>query len=483
MSFLFHRYIKVPNLRSMIKNTILIPVFILLAVSGCSSQLNLTKREQNTAQAPERWQQAVADKVRSVEGSWLQQLQQPQIFELVDKALANNQSLLQLAYDVDIKQQQLEAEGASLWPSLDLSANSGRNRNNRPVGYSNASSVNLEAAYEIDLWGKLSASKREARLNFLVQEAQYEQARQQLVADVVNAWFNVITQKKLLALYEQRKELAKSNLEIIESGYRQGLNEALDVYLTRNELNNERSRIASQKAEYLQSIRTLERLLGDYPSAELMVTADLPVIEHTLPLGIPSELITRKPSLMASWYQLLGSDAALAYAHKQRFPSLRLTASLGDSTSDFDDLFSPSGLAWSLFGGLTMPLFQGGRLKANETAAEYAVKREEQRYLQQLYDAFTDVENAITQEQSLISRYETTVEAEKNARAAEQLSFEQYQKGLVSYATVLEAQNRSFEAQSSVIEIKNQMIGNRIALHIALGGDFAAPKNDNETSL
>ena len=467
----------------MVKANFFIIVVVVLGVSACSSQLNLIKRAQNAAHTPEAWRQAVAKEVRSVEGNWLQQLQQPQVFELVDKALVNNQSLLQQAYEVEIKQQQLKAEGASLWPSLDLSASSGRNRNNRPVSYSNSNSVSLEAAYEIDLWGKLSASKREASLNYLVQKSLYEQARQQLVADVVSAWFNVITQQKLLALFEQRATLAERNVEIIESGYRQGLNEALDVYLTRNELNNERSRIAAQKAEYLQSVRTLERLLGDYPSAELVVSAELPLLKQSIPLGLPSELITRKPSLLASWYQLLASDAALAYAHKQRFPSLRLTASLGDSSQDFDDLFSPSSLAWSLLGGVTMPLFQGGRLKANETAAEFVVKREEQRYLQQLYDAFGDVENAITQEQALMSRYQTTIKAEENAQAAEQLAFEQYQNGLVSYTTVLDAQNRSFEAQSSVIEIKNQLIGNRIALHIALGGDFAAPENDNEKPL
>lgn len=467
----------------MLKTNFFIVALVIFGLTACSSQLNLTKREQSPVQVPEEWPHTMANEVRAVEGNWLQQLQQPQLFELVDKALANNQTLLQQAYEVDIKQQQLEAEGAALWPSLDLSASSGRNHNNRPANYSNSSSVSLEAAYEIDLWGKLSDSQREARLSYLVQKSHYQQARQQLVADVARAWFNVITQQKLLALFEQRAILAERDLEIIESGYRQGLNEALDVYLTRNELNNERSRIAAQKAEYLQSVRILERLLGDYPSAELVVSAELPLLKQPIPLGLPSELITRKPSLMASWYQLLASDAALAYAHKQRFPSLRLTASLGDSSQDFDDLFSPSRLAWSLFGGVAMPLFQGGRLKANESAAEFVVKREEQRYLQQLYDAFGDVENAITQERALMSRYQTTIKAEENAQAAEGLAFEQYQNGLVSYTTVLDAQSRSFDAQSSVIEIKNQLIGNRIALHIALGGDFSAPENDNEKLL
>ncbi|MEL4382916.1 TolC family protein, partial [Shewanella algae] len=91
------------------------------------------------------------------------------------------------------------------------------------------------------------------------------QSRQQLVAEVVSGWFNVITAQQLLELYKQREKIAEQNLAIIESGYRQGLNEALDVYLTRNELNTERSNIAEQQATLTESIRVLERLTGEYP--------------------------------------------------------------------------------------------------------------------------------------------------------------------------------------------------------------------------
>ena len=180
---------------------------------------------------------------------------------------------------------------------------------------------------------------------------------------------------------------------------------------------------------------------------------------------------------MASWYQLLSTDANLAYAHKQRFPSLNLSATLGDSADRVSDLFSPSNLAWSLVGSISSPLFDAGRLSADEEAARLAVLRQEQVYLASLYDAFNEVETAISQEQSLQQRYQATLKAQENAIAAEQLSFEQYQSGLVTYTTVLDAQDRSFDAQSSVIEIKNQLIINRINLHIALGGDFSQPTN------
>ena len=452
-----------------------------ILLSACASQPTHHERVVELETVPSAWQQLPSgDKVLAVEDNWLQQLHDPQVFTLVEQALAYNQAILQAGYDVAIKEQQLIAAGADLWPSLDLSTRASRSKDNRPVNYNNASSASLELSYEVDLWGKLSSSERQANLEYLAEKATFSQSKQQLVADVVSGWFDVITNQKLLELYKQREQNAEQNLSIIESGYRQGLNEALDVYLARNELNTERSNIAAQQATLTKSIRDLERLTGQYPTGALSVSADLPLLENTIPLGLPSELITRKPELMASWYQLLSTDAGLAYAHKQRFPSLNLSASISDSTDRMSDLFSPSSLAWSLIGSISMPLFEGGRLKANEEQARLNVKRQEQAYLATLYDAFNDVETAISQEQALKVRYEKTLEAQENAIAAERLSFEQYQSGLVTYSTVLDAQDRSFNAQSSVIELKNQLIKNRINLHIALGGDFSAANSEVE---
>ncbi|MBU76847.1 MAG: RND transporter [Pseudoalteromonadaceae bacterium] len=450
-----------------------------ILLSACASQTTHNERVAELEALPSTWQQLPTDnKILAVEDNWLQQLQDPQVFNLVEQALAHNQAILQAGYDVAIKEQQLIAAGADLWPSLDLSTRASRSKDNRPVSYNNASSASLELSYEVDLWGKLSASERQANLEYLAEKATFSQSKQQLVADVVSGWFDVITNHKLLELYKQREQNAEKNLDIIESGYRQGLNEALDVYLARNELNTERSNIAAQQATLTKSIRDLERLTGQYPAGALSVSADLPLLENTIPLGLPSELITRKPELMASWYQLLSNDAGLAYAHKQRFPSLNLSASISDSTDRVSDLFSPSSLAWSLIGSISMPLFEGGRLKANEEQARLSVKRQEQAYLATLYDAFNEVETAISQEQALKVRYEKTLEAQENAIAAERLSFEQYQSGLVTYTTVLDAQDRSFNAQSSVIELKNQLIKNRINLHIALGGDFSEANSE-----
>lgn len=447
----------------------------LLFLLGACSNFTAVDRTLRQPVLPGNWQQQ--NPYLAVQDNWLNEFNQPELHTLVEKALGNNQNLQQQAYQTQIEEQRVLVSGATVWPGLDLSVRTARSKNVATDSYQTSSTASLNLAYEVDLWGKLSAAQRQANLNYLVQKATFEQAKQQLVADVVVAWFNQLSSKQLVLLYAARVGNAEQNLDIIEQGYQQGLNAALDVYLARNNLNSERSRLSQQQALQLDSIRALERLMGDYPSAQLTINADIPLISNNVPAGLPSELITRKPQLEASWYALLAKDAALAYAHKQRFPSLNLSASLSDSGESLSEVLSPSRLAWSLIGSLSAPLFEGGRLKAIENIALLSLKQSEQQYLHTLYSAFNTVESALSQEQSLLQRYEATLAARDNAVIAEQLSFEQYQSGLVTYTTVLDAQGRSYDAQSALIDLKNQLIANRVKLHVALGGDFSTTNN------
>lgn len=171
--------------------------------------------------------------------------------------------------------------------------------------------------------------------------------------------------------------------------------------------------------------------------------------------------------------ELLASDAALAIAHKQRFPGLLIQASAGDSRRSLSDLLQGS-LAWSLAAGLTQPLFNAGRLEAGETRARARVEELEQRYLEQLFIAFAEVETALGRHQALQRQYGQYQQAERNALLAEELAFEQYRKGLVEYSTVLEAQRRSLDAQTSVIQTRRDLLQNRVALYRALGGGLDA---------
>lgn len=452
-------------------------LFFSLFLLSCSNTSEIDEKLTSPS-VPDNWQES--NQALAVENNWLAQLDNPQVQQLVSKALATNHQFAMQAYSLEIAEQQLIVSGSQLWPELDLAFRSGRNKDNQTASYANSNSLNFNLSYEVDIWGKLSAADQVSNYNYLAQKAIFEQYKQQLVVDVVTTWFSVIEAEKLLNLYQNRVKNSQQNLAIIEAGYNSGLTAALDVYLTRNDLNNELTRVSEQTTIKTKLVRKLERLIGEYPKGELLVSANLPLLTNDIPVGLPSELISRKPALKASWYQLLSQDAGLAYAHKQRFPSIILSGSIGDSTADISDLLSGSSLAWSLLGSVTAPIFNAGRLKANEEKTRLELRQGERQYLDTLYNAFSDVENAITTENSLKESYNTMLQAQENAKIASTLSFEQYQSGLVTYTTVLDAQKRSFEAQTTLIKIKNQLIANRINLHFSLGGDFSTPSLENK---
>ena len=283
-----------------------------------------------------------------------------------------------------------------------------------------------------------------------------------------------MAERQLLELFSQRLINLEQNLEIIERGYRQGINAALDVYLTRDTVERERARVAEQRQRLREAIIGLQVFVARYPDGDLDIQIDLPVLDSPIPAGLPSELLTRRPDVQQAWLALLAADAGLAVAHKQRFPRIGLVASTSDVSEQLTDLLNGSTLAWSLLGNVAQPVFNAGRLAAAEAQARARVAQAEERYLDRLFVSFSEVENAISRQTSLADRYRALLESEKSAVAAYSLSFEQYQRGLVTYTTVLESQRRAFDAQTTVLDLRNQLLQNRIGLHLALGGAFAA---------
>jgi outer membrane protein, multidrug efflux system len=447
-----------------------------LTADGLSGELT---EELKTITAPEQWYGASSSIAQAIAASstlqaWLTSFNDQHLLDLVNQAFARNYQLSQLSYAAEIKKIQLLNAGTQLWPDLSINLAESRRRAGGSGNVTSDANVELKLHYELDVWGKLSANEQQANLAWLAQQANLEQAQQQLAANVASAWYATVAAQQLWQLALQRAENSEQNLTIIESGYQQGLNAALDVYLARNELNTALSNVAKQHDNLLLHNRTLGSLLAVYPSDEFELSSQqLPMITDSIPAGTPLDMIKRKPEIRASWYQLLAQDAALALAHKQRFPSFNFSASLANNQSSFIELFSSTNLAWSLLGSLSAPLFQAGRLKNNEQIARLTLKQTEQQYLQTLHQAVTQVENALTSETSLQQRVVLQQKAKENAQAAYKLAFEQYQLGLAIYTTVLDAQNRWFDAQSNLLQLQGQLIDNRIALFVALGGDFS----------
>ena len=446
---------------------------ILTSVAGGCTHSAITP-DAIDPQVPEEWQRGGT--AGEAELNWLAAFNHPQVTTLVDEAIANNYVLHQERARLYQAEQSVVITRANRFPTLDVSLDASRRgfEDNSGARVTTQSvNASLDARWEVDLWGKLSKKQQAAQLQYSAQQAQLESAERDLAAATAGAFFEVLEAKQLLEVTKRRLDSTIVTQDIVASGYRQGLNDALDLYLAKNQVERQEASYAQQEQTLIETIADLQLALARYPDGHMAIEHELPLITDPIPAGLPSELLMRRSDVQEAWLNLLAADADLAAAHKDRFPSLSLVGSGGVATVEFADLLSGEGTAWSLVGGLTQPLFNAGRLAAVEEQALARVQIAEQQYLDLVYRAFASVENAISRSASLKQRYESFLEAEKNSSAALNLALEQYQRGLISYTTVLESQRQAFDAEATVVELKNQLLQNRIGLYQALGGEFS----------
>jgi NodT family efflux transporter outer membrane factor (OMF) lipoprotein len=447
-------------------------LFTALSLTACSH--SAISPEVRDLAVPSKW--ARDDVTSAANLNWLSDFESPVLTDLVAEALGSNYRLEQERIRVAQAEQSVVIVGANKYPQLDMSLGAARRGVERATddrATFTTYDMSLDARWELDLWGKLSKRQQSAQLSFLAQQAQYKLAERELVAGVARGLFSVIKAQQLLEVADRRLNNVKQSEEIVASGYRQGLNDALDLYLARNQVERQEANLAQQGQLVLENTSALQIALARYPDGQMELGSELPIIAAPLPTGIPSELLLRRADIEQAWLELLAADAELAAAHKARFPSLSLVGGGGTASSEFSELLNGDDFAWSLIGSLSQPLFQGGRLKAQEKQARERVHLLEQQYLDLVFRAFADVENAISRNVSLRSRYESILDAETNSAAALTLALEQYQRGLIAYTTVLESQRQAFDAEAQVVELRNQLLQNRIDLYFALGGEFS----------
>ncbi len=457
-------------------------VFFLITITltACSIQQEQVFTEKNIY-SPANWD--TKSKLDTVQDNWIRSMNIENIEELVAEAIKNNHSLKQLAYDVQIKQQELIISKSPLLPNVDLDISQEKKTTTQSSSSINSSSIQLGIEYEVDIWGKLSDAQKQTNLELLSIKATYEQAKQQLASDVIIRYLDIIESNELMKLQQVQINNINENKNIILSSYTVGLKSSLDVYTINKELNTKVAQFENQKNTSKEFIRELELLLGKYPKNIRSFNQTLPELNSQIKVGLPKELIKRKPSLLASWSQVLAFDSQLAFTHKQRLPSLKLFTSLKDSAQNVNELFSGVPLVWSLLGSISAPIFNAGELKAKEKEAFLRVQQAESKYLQDVYTAYLDVENSISQESSLRKQYEVILDVKKDATLSFELLKEQYYSGLVNYTEVLIAKQKVNEVQTTIIGLKKQLLENRIKLHLGLGGDFSTSQTQNKEIL
>lgn len=440
----------------------------------------------NSVTVSSQWQSNSGNNEQAFENSgWLKALNDDRLEQFIQIALSNNPDLRASAASLQANIQTAKASGAPLWPQLDARLNRNRVQSENPENtsgtpiYSNSYTGSYNISWEIDIWGKLNAQRKASVLETESQRANYAAAELALVANVSRAWFNLNALKMRLDIANQRLESQQSTLAVIEDNYKLGLNSALEVYLNRTDLASQTASIIDLQDSLEQSIRAFKQLLGEYPSNQLDFESQLPTLEGNVPAGLPSEILIRRPDVLASLRQWQSSEQHVKAANRARLPSFSLSASYGASSEELKFLDQKQ-LLWNLVNNLSVPLFQGGRLAAQAKQAEYLKNASFENYMSTLLKSYTEVENSLSSEQALKKRFSAIKDAAYYSESGYKLALEQYQSGLINYTTMLESQRRWFDAQSNLIALKNSLLQNRIALYLALGGDFAGTNEETD---
>ncbi len=462
--------------------------FLLVAALGCASVPKVTE-PQLEWELPSNWQTVHAG--GKVDSLWWTNLADSTLLALIDEAVTTNWDLRLAASRMTAATAQARIAGAPLWPQLQATGTTSRRRQNF-IGFpipggggdvltstTTNNGVSLNLSWEIDLWGRLRAGEAAALAEVMASSADLRAARLSLAAQTARGYFAVIEARTQAELARETLDNQRLAYAQIRERYERGLRPSLDLRLGRSSTATAQAALHQRDQTLDFARRQLESLLGRYPGASLRASAQLPQLNEQVPVGLPSELIRRRPDLVAAERRLAAADARLVQARRALYPSISLTASSGRSSEELADLLKGDFSVWNLAANLTQPLFQGGRLRGGVEMAEANVDGAIAAFAQSVLRALGEVEVALAAEGYLALQEAALAISAEEALAARRLAEDRYQRGLSDLITMLDSQRRAFDAQSRFIAVRRQRLDNRLDLHLALGGGFEQSLSSN----
>jgi len=450
----------------------LLPLVFSLTFVSCKIFQNPQIASVKTDDIPEKWT-FTKNSNKSID-KWLSDFKDKNLFSLVDEAVKNNWNFQASAARLEEAYAVAKIAGADRLPTLNLEGNASRSRSGSNISRQHSNEYGLFArfSWELDIWGKLKDRKEAAEADLNSQAFTYHAARLSLAASVCRFWFNAVEAKLQLLLAEETEKSFLNTYEIIDERFKRGISEALDLRLAKVDLANARQNTQQRKANYDAAVRSLEVLLGRYPKGELAVENTLPEILENIPLGIPAEMLNRRPDIQAALEALQAASFRTSEKKKELLPGISLTSSLGNRAESVEDIFNAEKILWSLVGSVSQPIFQGGRIRAHIEQAKAREKIEFVSLIQIFYEACLEVETASNAEKFLKEKEKQIGISVDESQKAFELAKDRYSKGLSDIITLLVSQRSEFTNRSRLLDVKLQRILNRLNLYLALGGDY-----------
>src|SRR5690606_15838526 len=360
-------------------------------------------------------------------------------------------------------------------PFVDVGASSGRRRSAQDGGdydTSDTSGVSLGVSYEVDLWGRVRAGKRAALAQLDGSRYDRETARLTLTSGVANAYFQVLATRARLQVARNNLQIAERLLRIVDVRYRNGAASALDLSRQTTAVLTQRAAVPPLEVQERQTLSALAILLGRPPQGFAVAGEDIGSLAiPEVGVGLPSELLMRRPDLAAAEAQLLAADANLDAARAALLPSLQLSGSAGLSSVDLLDLGSPT-RAFSLSSSVAQSIFDSGRLRSQVASSESQRRQLLESYRSSILTACKEVEDAL----SNAGRYREQEFAQSairdESRRSLQLAELRLREGADELSTVLEAQRTLYSAEDQLAQLRLSRLSTSVDIVKAAGGGW-----------
>ncbi len=433
-----------------------------LLFQGCSHKIELPEELSKPIETNlETKKEFYSDRNMSsaVENNWLQSFNDAKLNELVKEALEKNPNLRVASSQVEQAVAQTKLASAALKPTVGYNAgvsdtNAGGSRSSGGIG----------ASWQPDVWGRVSAQVQSARSTQRAIEADYAFAKQSLVAEVSKAWFILIESTKQAELSSHIVKEYEDTLDIVQVKFEVGQVLRKEVSQAKADLNAARDSLVQANNALSNASRALELLLGRYPSAELTTDVNLPILSAFPSTGVPSDLLQRRPDLIAKEEQIRSAFFATKDAELARLPTF--TLSVGRGLSNVNNFI---GL---LAAGISDPIYTGGAIEAEIEKANAVQKEALSSYEATVLVAFKDVETSLSNEKVLEQRSEVLSLAVEDYERALKDTMVQYELGEIDLTFVQIQQRKLDAARSTDLHVKSLLLQNRVNMYLALGGGF-----------
>lgn len=406
--------------------------------------------------------------------NWFEIFDDQVLDSLIKKGLENNQDLAIAAENVYQAQLALQNQRVQIRPSLSYSGSLSRGNYggfalpNETTAYNGIGNL----SWEIDFWGKFRRLTEAAQARYLQSEEGYRAAKISLVETIAAAYFNYIEFKARLEISKQTLAIRDSSLQIVSDRFEGGIVPEIDLNQAQIQRAIAASSIPLVERTLIQTENLISILTGVHPQAATMgKTLYEQDTVLNIPVGLPSDLLKRRPDVVAAEQEVIATNAEIGVAVANRFPNISLTGSLGVATAALTGS-TESQTAWNVGAGITGPLFFWNTLKRNVDIAKSQNKQAILNYEATVLNSFREVEDNLVAIQTLKKELIYRQDHVTAAVRAQDLSKERYDQGVTSYLEYLESQRQAFEAQQNYAGAKADLLRAYATLYKVLGGGW-----------